>query len=388
MTMDRRILLPATAQILALVAPFLYLRVVVVNHGAASALSSELILSMAGFFAIAVDWSSMTFLSRTQARLLRGGAYFSILAAKLLVALVLFAAAAVFLYSAPTSNGPSLVGIIAVVLLAIAIDPSWIHVGRGLVWVPPALSAFRFVCATLLSMWGIDPILALALSFCLGSVIFLLPVMRQLAWPGRLSWRLPVRVARRYYLPTFTDLLTAAFSRLDVALAAFLLSTDQALSYAVSRKLIVGLMSIAFSSSRLFYLERDAARLQSLKRSLVKTCTLIVLIGVPCAYVAATKVFLVPGGFGLQLTLGCLAMLIPLGYAKTIIQFSYLYQSGRYGSNFAYSVMSLSVFVLSILIMAISGFDSVVLFSLIRVSADATYVTVALISQRIRDVLG
>ena len=384
MIVDRRILLPAIAQILALVTPFVYLQTLVVGHGSEIAVASELILSLTGFFAIVVDWSSTTFLSRSQARLLRSGAYFSILVSKLLAAFVLMAFGVAFL-TATTSNEPTCAGHIAMVMIGIALDPSWIYVGRGLLWVPPALGACRFGGATVLSLWGLDPILALALSFFLSSVVFLLPVVHQLAWPARLSLRLPARIVRRYYVPTLTEFLTAAFSRLDVAVAATLLNTEQALIYAVSRKLILGLLSVTFSSARLFYLERNRAKLLSLKLSLKKTSILTMLIGGPCAYILAAQVFLVPSEYGLLLTLGCFVLLFPLGYLKILIQFTYLYQSGRYVAHLAFTAASLTVFVLGCGAIGIAGWDSAVLLALVRVSADATYVVTTTIVLRAKN---
>ena len=385
MIVDRRILLPAIAQVLALITPFVYLRTVVVGHGVEIAVASELILSITGFFTIVVDWSSTTFLSRSQARLLSSGAYFSILVSKLAAAFVLLACGVAFL-TATTPHAHAYTGYIAMVMIGIALDPSWIYVGRGLLWVPPALGACRFGSATVPCLWGVDPILALALSFFLSSVIFLLPIVRQLVWPARLSLRLPARIVRRYYVPTITEFLTAAFSRLDTAVAAILLNTDQALMYAVSRKLTLGLLSVTFSSARLFYLERNRAKLLSLKLSMKRTAAVTMLVGVPCAYVLAAQVFLVPGEYGLILTLGCLALLFPLGYLKTLIQFTCLYQGRRYGDHLAFTAASLAVFVLGCGVIGIVGWDSAVLLALLRVTADAAYVLIATIVLRAQKV--
>jgi hypothetical protein len=375
-------MIPAATQVLALLAPFVYLRTVVVGHSAEAAVQSELVLSVATFCAIAIDWSSTTFLSRTQGRLLRSGAFFSILAGKLISALALLGLLALLFTTTRALHEADLLLIGLLMLMAIALDPSWIHVGRGSVWVPPALGAFRFFAATALTHWLHDPVMALAWAYALGSVAFLWPVAGQVTWPGRISLRLPTRVMRRYAKPTVTDLLTAGFSRLDVALAAMLLDVQQALVYAVARKLVVGLQSVAFSGARLFYLERDAQKLAALTRSLRVSSTAILLVGIPIAYLVATTWFQVPSDLTLQLTLAFLGLLLPLGYFKTLIQFSGLYRSGSYSADLAYTVLSVMAFAGAAALFALTDMRSAAVFALVRLSADLTYVGMAALRGR------
>ena len=214
MNIERSMLLPAAIQALSLGAPFIFLRTVVAEFGAESAVATELALSITAFFAIVIDWSSTTFLSRVQARMLLAGAYFSVLAAKFAGCVLLLGLTVLFASWVDSRQCTNLVWVMALMLAATALDPSWIHVGRGAVWVPAALGAVRFLTATGLAIALRDPMLALGVAYLLGSAIFLLPLLRQLRWPGRISLGLPQRIIARYLAPTATELLTASFSRL------------------------------------------------------------------------------------------------------------------------------------------------------------------------------
>jgi hypothetical protein len=330
-----------------------------------------------GFAAIAIDFSASTFLARTQSRLLNSGALTTILLGRLAVASILLICSVVFL--AVTGNSPLdgfAVSLVAM-LLGIVADPSWIYIGRGHLWVPAIIATIRFGAAALLTLTGMLPILSLAIAFLFSSLFFLALARLKLSFFGRFKWHLCIRLARRYYMPTLTEGLTAVFSRLDVAIAVAVLPTQDALIYAVIRKLIVGLQSVAFSGARFFYLERDPKALQSLQRALLKNTLLILAGGLPVSLVVAVWWFNLPLDTSVVSTLALLAIIVLLGYKKTLVQFGQLYVHRRFSSDLLFSAVSMLSFAALCALLAQSDSPSVIAFASIRVAADVIYLVMA-----------
>src|SRR6266702_985814 len=166
MRVDTRVARAGLAQVFALLGPFVYLGVALKRNGSAVALTSEVVLSLVGLYAIIIDWSATTFLARMHRRLLSSGAYFSVVAARLAGALLiafLTVLARPLVCSALDARLSLLV--FTTILVGVAIDPSWIFVGRKQVWVPQAVSACRFFIGTSLALCGLNPIVGLALAF-------------------------------------------------------------------------------------------------------------------------------------------------------------------------------------------------------------------------------
>jgi hypothetical protein len=363
-------------QCLAMAAPFFYLRAAI-GHSRNAAVEGESILSIVGFAAIAIDFSASTFLARTQSRLLNSGALTTILLGRLAVASILLICSVVFL--AVTGNSPLdgfAVSLVAM-LLGIVADPSWIYIGRGHLWVPAIIATIRFGAAALLTLTGMLPILSLAIAFLFSSLFFLALARLKLSFFGRFKWHLCIRLARRYYMPTLTEGLTAVFSRLDVAIAVAVLPTQDALIYAVIRKLIVGLQSVAFSGARFFYLERDPKALQSLQRALLKNTLLILAGGLPVSLVVAVWWFNLPLDTSVVSTLALLAIIVLLGYKKTLVQFGQLYVHRRFSSDLLFSAVSMLSFAALCALLAQSDSPSVIAFASIRVAADVIYLVMA-----------
>jgi hypothetical protein len=363
-------------QCLAMAAPFFYLRAAI-GHSRNAAVEGESILSIVGFAAIAIDFSASTFLARTQSRLLNSGALTTILLGRLAVASILLICSVVFL--AVTGNSPLdgfAVSLVAM-LLGIVADPSWIYSGRGHLWVPAIIATIRFGAAALLTLTGMLPILSLAIAFLFSSLFFLALARLKLSFFGRFKWHLCIRLARRYYMPTLTEGLTAVFSRLDVAIAVAVLPTQDALIYAVIRKLIVGLQSVAFSGARFFYLERDPKALQSLQRALLKNTLLILAGGLPVSLVVAVWWFNLPLDTSVVSTLALLAIIVLLGYKKTLVQFGQLYVHRRFSSDLLFSAVSMLSFAALCALLAQSDSPSVIAFASIRVAADVIYLVMA-----------
>jgi hypothetical protein len=363
-------------QCLAMAAPFFYLRAAI-GHSRNAAVEGESILSIVGFAAIAIDFSASTFLARTQSRLLNSGALTTILLGRLAVASILLICSVVFL--AVTGNSPLdgfAVSLVAM-LLGIGADPSWIYIGRGHLWVPAIIATIRFGAAALLTLTGMLPILSLAIAFLFSSLFFLALARLKLSFFGRFKWHLCIRLARRYYMPTLTEGLTAVFSRLDVAIAVAVLPTQDALIYAVIRKLIVGLQSVAFSGARFFYLERDPKALQSLQRALLKNTLLILAGGLPVSLVVAVWWFNLPLDTSVVSTLALLAIIVLLGYKKTLVQFGQLYVHRRFSSDLLFSAVSMLSFAALCALLAQSDSPSVIAFASIRVAADVIYLVMA-----------
>jgi hypothetical protein len=376
MILDRRLFWPALMQCLAMAAPFFYLRAAI-GHSRNAAVEGESILSIVGFAAIAIDFSASTFLARTQSRLLNSGALTTILLGRLAVASILLICSVVFL--AVTGNSPLdgfAVSLVAM-LLGIVADPSWIYIGRGHLWVPAIIATIRFGAAALLTLTGMLPILSLAIAFLFSSLFFLALARLKLSFFGRFKWHLCIRLARRYYMPTLTEGLTAVFSRLDVAIAVAVLPTQDALIYAVIRKLIVGLQSVAFSGARFFYLERDPKALQSLQRALLKNTLLILAGGLPVSLVVAVWWFNLPLDTSVVSTLALLAIIVLLGYKKTLVQFGQLYVHRRFSSDLLFSAVSMLSFAALCALLAQSDSPSVIAFASIRVAADVIYLVMA-----------
>jgi len=376
MILNRQLFWPALMQCLAMAAPFFYLRAAIA-HSPNAAVEGESILSIAGFAAIAIDFSASTFLARTQARLLNSGALTTILLGRFAVASILFFCSIAFL--AVTGDSPFIGVIISLVamLLGIVADPSWIYIGRGHLWIPAIIATIRFGVAAVLTLAGMLPILSLAIAFLISSLFFLALARLKLRFFGRFKWQLCIRLARRYYIPTLTEGLTAVFSRLDVAIAVAILPTQDALIYAVIRKLIVGLQSVAFSGARFFYLERDPNVLQSLQRALLKNTLLIMAGGLPLSLVVAVWWFNLPLKASVVSTLMLLAIIVLLGYRKTLVQFGHLYVHRRFSSDLLFSAVSMLGFAALCALLAQKDSPSVIAFASIRVAADLIYLAMA-----------
>jgi hypothetical protein len=377
---DIRVARAGAAQSLALLGPFLYLGLVLSRHGSATALMSEVVLSLVAFYAIVIDWSSSTFLARTQRSLLASGAYFSLVAAKLGIAVFLVV---VTIIARPVVCAEldlrTTACAFGMILVGVALDPSWVFVGRKQVWVPQAVSACRFLMGAALATCGVSPILGLAAAFPATSLALILLLRHDLRWPRRVSWRLCYAVIRRYRVPTLTECLTAGFTRLDVAAAARVLRPEAALTYAVCRKLVVGLLSVAFASTRLLYLERDRRRIEQLTQSLVAAMAAAFFVGGVAAYATATLVFRVPSGWALASTLALLLFLLPVGYLKNRIQFAFLFRRRQFAFDLALNVGSAVTYGAACAVAFAFAAREANLLSLARLSADAFYVSAALI---------
>lgn len=374
MIFDRRLFWPALMQIMALISPFFYLRAAL-GHGPEAAVQGEALLSIVGFAAIGIDFSASTFLAKSQARLLRSGALLSILVGRLTIAGALLLV--YLMLSTGNESGWQVLVSLAFMLVGIVFDPSWIYIGRGHLWISAAIGTFRFGVAALLTLAGLQPVLALAIAFICSSILFLSFAGVGIRAFGRISWGLCLRLARQYYKPTITEGVTAAYSRLDVALAAVLLPPSEALLYLVSRKLIIGLQSVAFSGARIFYLEREIQVLKTLKRALFQNTILMYFFGVPFSVVVAIHWFNIQLSYALVATIALLSMLLLMGYNKILLQFGCLYVHRRFWSDFMYSFASMFGFLLLLLLFMQLNARTAFCFAFARVFADVIYLAIA-----------
>lgn len=376
MIFDRRIFWPAFMQIFALLAPFFYLRAAI-GHGSAATIQGETVLSIVGFAAIAIDFSASTFLAKSQARLLRSGALSSILVGRLSIASILLLVYIVFRVGTGDSWQNSILVPLVCMLLGLILDPSWIYIGRGHLWIPAAIGIVRYGSAALLTICGIQPTMALAASFFSSSFLFLFISGIRLGHFTRVSPQLFYQILRRYYNPTLTESITAVFSRLDVAVAAALLPPSDALVYIVSRKLILGLQSIAFSSARIFYLERDDCELIALRRALMKHTLLTFTFGFPLSIFIAVSWFNLKVNDELFGTLAILSMLLFLGYIKILTQFGHLYVHQKFLSDLLYSLAALLSFICASWYLFVINNTTAIAFAFARIVPDAVYIIMA-----------
>lgn len=382
-----KFLLPIFFQVSAIIVPFLYLHFAL-RQGQEKALDGEVLLSFLGFAAIAIDYSASTFIARLQARLLRAGGYATILVGRLVVALLTLSLCA--LISVGVGSTLSVINIAAFCagFLAIALDPSWIFIGRGNLWTPAALTTLRFAIATALTSEGFPPILGIGLGFLLGSVIFMIHGFRWIRLTPVVRPRLFLGILKRLFLPTTTDLTTALFSRLDVAVASILLPVDQALMYTICRKLILGLQSVTFSSVRVLYIEKNKARRTENEAALLRLSLLSTAASPPLCSIAIYYFMDFSFTPTLILVIIILSSLIMIGYFKNILQFAILYRNGLFLYDFLATQVAAISFGLMTLTLYVAHQQSAIIFAIIRVTTEIVYLATARIWTPIRQSAG
>jgi hypothetical protein len=115
-----------------------------------------------------------------------------------------------------------------------------------------------------------------------------------------------------------------------------------------------------------------------MQRALISSTVVAFVCGGVVAYLVATLVFNIGESVTLVTTLGLLLLLLPIGYFKTIVQFSYLFKRGRYGTHFLLTFAGTAVFLVACSALAL-GPAGAASMALARLSADIAYLSTALI---------
>jgi hypothetical protein len=267
-------------------------------------------------------------------------------------------------------------------LLGLVFDPSWIYIGKRKLWIPAAIVSIRFGLAALLTSVGAQPVMALAISYLSSSLFFLSISGIRANDLDNIRTSIFIRILKRYYTPTLTEGVTAVFSRLDIAIAALLLQPSEALIYAVSRKLMLGINSVLFSSARIFYLERDANHLYVLQRRLTQYTWLAFVFSLPVSIFFIKFWFNLQIDFELIVTLLSLSMLILLGHKKILMQFGFFYVNQKFSMDLIYSVVSLLSFLSLLVILTFFDLNTAFTFSIARLMPDFLYVFLAKYGKR------
>lgn len=378
---DKRLLLPSLIQLFALATPFVYLRAAML-HGTEATMLGEALLSIIGFSVVLVDFSSTTFLARNQDWLIRKGALASIVAGRVMIAATISVPIFLVVYLFDGDWKLSTYLALSGMLLGSVLDPSWIYVGKGYLWFPSALGTMRFGIATILTLNGSPPVIALSISYLSSSIIAVLfsGIRNDHIKVIRLS--IVKRIARQNYKPTLTEGLTAIFSRLDIAIATALLPVEQALIYAVSRKLTMGLLSIAYSGARIFYLERNEKEISKLKSSLKLLGILAAIIGLPLSILMARFWFDLTIDLDLVATITLFTTLIFLGNKKIVIQFSHLYAKKHLSADFFFTLVSVIIFFAAIALLTSQSFTNATYFAAARLLPDIIYIMSYILSKK------
>jgi len=376
LTINRILAVPFIFQALSIIAPFIYLKLAY-EQGVHQALTSEFIQSIVGFGIVAIDFSASTFLAKKQKRLISKGALSTIVAGRFFFATFIFFVGIACLHLS-NSNLTSLTAIsFFMILLAVVIEPSWIFIGKGALWVPPCLAFFRFSLASILILFQFEAVLSLGFGYLIGSVIFILPICRQLNITLPLKFRLYRRILRSYFLPTIAEGVTSIFSRLDVMFAIMVLQPSHAFIYTATRKVIVGFQSVAQSGSKAIFLYRHDDSYDKIKSNYRLLCYTLFLTSIPITLFFLMFAFGIIFSLDLLLTIMSLSMLLLVSYYKTVLQLGGLYIERKFGMDLTATILSCLFFVLCSAIQGYLELDSSFLFAISRVLADLIYIVVA-----------
>lgn len=361
---------------LSIIFPFIYLKLAY-EQGLYQALSSEMLLSIAGFTLVAIDFSASTFLAKKYNLLCSKGAALSIFAGRLIFSLIAF----IFGFSAIyiSSNYLSLTNVFSLLLLLIssAFDPTWIMIGKGKVWFPSFVSILRFFSASILVLSGVNAALAIGLSYIAISFILIYFVREQVFNNVEVRIKLYLRIIRNYYIPTISEAFTAIFTRLDVFLAVLVLSAEQAITYVLVRKLAIGFQSLAQSGSKHIYLRHGTVNFDSVKRDFNLICLLVFSISIPSSILFLMLFFSWSVNLELFFQVLIMLLLILATYYKTVIQYECFFVNRMFDFDFYLSFISALMFILVSVALYFFNIESLTCFIIARVLVDFLYIILA-----------
>lgn len=383
MPLNRIFVIPLFFQALSVVFPFIYLKLAY-TQGIYQALSSELIQAIVGFSIVAIDFSASTFLAKKQMYLCKKGAVLTVISGRLLVSFLVFIIGALIVSSSDEYSTSTNIISLFLILFSISVDPSWINVGRGKVWFPAFVSFARFLTASILILLNIDAVLSLALSYFLLSIILLFYFRNEVFKSFTVKFTLYTRILKNYFVPTISEALTAAFSRLDVFFAVMLLRPGEALTYTLIRKIIIGFQSLAQSGSKHIYLSAGTNNFEFVKNQFRLLCYSLFVLSIPVCMLVSIFLFDQLFSVNLVISVSIMSLLIIITYYKTLYQFAYLYAVRRFKIDIACASLSFVFFIVGFAILYFLNLRTLEFFSSLRLLTDFIYILFAVIFIRVK----
>jgi hypothetical protein len=358
-----------------MLAPFIFLKEIL-GGGKSEAIYAELILTWATIGGIFIDWSSTNLLGRNQKRLLKCGAYQNIVLGKVCSALLISCVVWLFLtYFFPKYS--ILRFSFLTICLGDAFDPSWVYFGRKQIWVPQAMGIFRYFVAYILVLFGFHSSVGLSSGFFATNILFTFPFIRDIRFHNRVSLSFYKLIVKRYFSLGVNDLLTSTFSMFDVTIAVFAFGADAALSYVISRKIVLGFLGIAFASVPLLYIERDNVEMKLHESSLKFLVYFVSFTGGIFSYFVMHYYYRVDFNLSSFLTLAFLLLLLPVGYLKNKFQFGYLFKNGLFRANLFSTIVACLFFAIVSFSIVEFHLGSIWCFSALRVLVDCVFLAFA-----------
>lgn len=383
MLISRMFAIPLVFQALSVIFPFVYLKLAY-NQGLYQALSSELIQAIVGFGLVAIDFSAATFLAKKQRFLSIKGAVLTIISGRIVFSIAVFFVGCVIIhFSGGYSSYTNLLSFF-LILFSISIDPTWIMVGRGKVWFPSFVSIIRFSLASVFIICDIDAVLSLGLSYFLSSISLILYFRFDIFNSARVKFGLYTRIIKNYYIPTLSEALTATFSRLDVFFAVIILTPQDALTYTLTRKIIIGFQSLAQSGSKYIYLYAGDSGFSDIRKNFKILCYLLFFVSIPVSIFVSVFLFQQDFNFNIIFSVVIMSFLVLATYYKTLYQFAYLYAARRFNIDIVCALFSCFSFLLLSSVLYFSNYGEPYLFASIRVFVDFSYIFLAFYLLRVR----
>lgn len=372
-SLDKVLLIPTAFQIATGLAPLLFLKILFSNFPDQTVIRVEQLFAITIFCSVVINWSSNLFLARIYSRLLSSGSYLTILFNRFLLSIIcsiFIILLSEFLNLIPSEE--TFLYACFIIFIAQILDPSWIYIGKKKLYIPQLQIIVQYSLATTLLLLSYDPIKSIAFSWLVSSIIFLMPVVKEIKI-YRISLSLSRRIFRRFLLPTSSEIGTSLFSKLDVLYVASILSPQTAVIYIILRKHVLALQSVLFAALRLLYIETNSARLVSFNKGFQFYIILGVIFGSVAIYFSITSFF------GRELdfeALGALLIFIlgvPIGYIKNRAQFQSIYKRGLFQLDLSLTVSAFLIYVINLFIITNFGPKFLILMVVIRISCDLTY---------------
>lgn len=371
---NRAVFLTSITQLFAALAPLLFLRIVFRAHEASEIVQMEVLLAIFAFSATISNWSGNLFLARSYARLLKSGAFTTILINRLILIVILFIVLLIIDgLSATVSLDTRFLMALALMHLGQLIDISWVYIGQKKLYIPQIQIFTQYLFASLMLVNNVDLFVSIAISWVIVPIIFYYPLRRIIRF-GSYRKSLSEKFFKIYWKPTLAELSTSLFSKLDVIYASVLLGPNSALLYIVLRKHIVALQGVIFSAVRLQYLERNQKLLEKIGLTIQTYVYLASTIGVGFVYISVT-VFFETNLSPLDLiALFILGVGILVAQSKNKLQFQHVYRNRLFSYDLIANFIVFVVYCLGIL--GLGHFFGITVLYLValRVMNDVTYI--------------
>lgn len=371
MKVDKEVALNFIFQGMNVVLPIVTLRYMIGNLSAGQVLEYESLLSLIGFFAFLVDFSTSTLLAR-QVHFFYGGARVaSVVLLKL--ALCFISLFLITFIAAIFGSGIKLVLASFLVLVGGAFDFSYIYLADGTYYRYMFLQTMRGLCILILILISVDPVwsyVVTSFGLVVGAYYLLLDKKPVLRW--HVQRRLIGFLFKKFTLPTATEVLTAVFSQLDSYLVASLASSEVGIQYVTIRKVIRGVLSLINNLFKIVYIRATRNEAHSVNRFIfgyIFVATLfLAIVGLPLMKILAGTHYkpMLYYGFLIQLTI------LPFGYWKNHITYNDLLVKERFTRYLGYTFISSGGYIL----MLTNPFATltIIFLSTIRTLADVVFI--------------